>query len=176
MNRILGISLLIIAALTGCVPVGVYTEPATYDFNPTISLQGDYDEAWSAVVEYFAIASLPIQTIEKASGIIVSSWLDATSPEDPFCDCGTGEGVFIEGWRRGKFNVFLKETTPGNVELRVTCTYQQQRTIYVPSGNHEQIAPCNSTGNLETALQEYVAAKLQNTPTPEIPVFRPGNV
>jgi hypothetical protein len=135
-------------------------------------MPGDFDAAWAAIVEYFAITNLPIRTIEKASGLIVTEWLDAgVGDEDgPYCDCG-GSGLAVAHWTRGKFSVFLKDDGVGAVDLRVTCTYQQYRTF----GDVDGMVDCNSTGYLETQLHSYVIANVEGSDVPEVPTFKPGH-
>lgn len=167
-------ALLLTGLLSASLLFGCATAPPKFDFNPVASFSGDYDAAWSAVVEYFAVGNLPIQTIERDSGIIVSNWMDASDAigfkeDKTFCDCG-GAGISTPEWTRGKFNVFLKRTGEGALDLRVTCTYEQRRSF----GGEGAIVRCNSTGHLEASLHNYVMAELGQGISPEIPSFRPG--
>lgn len=157
-----------------CLMFGCATAPAKFTFNPVAELTGDFETVWSAIVEYFAIGNLPIQTIEKDSGLIVTSWMDAStisgSSEDKrLCDCG-GSGLTSPRWTRGKFSIFVKRVAEGRIDLRVTCTYEQYRVF----ADAASTVLCNSTGYLEDGLHEYVRAKLAETAAPEIPTFKPG--
>ena len=153
---------------------GCATPPKTYEFDPVIVIDSDFDSVWSAVVEYFAIGSLPIDIIEKDSGIIVSSWMNASGSnigkeDKTYCDCG-GSGLGIIHWSRGKFNVFVKPVADGGTELRVTCNYQQRRELM----DVYKTVNCASTGYLEHQLHEYVSAKVQGVTPPGLPSFTPG--
>ena len=163
------VTLLILLFVSGCA-----TAPKKYDFNPVCSLEGSYDEVWNALVEYFAIANLPINTIEKDSGLIVTSWMDASSgagsEDKTICDCG-GSGIAIPQWSRGKFSVFVKVTPSGTVDLRVTCTYQQGRKFMDAFAT----VVCESTGHLENNIHEYVRARATGLESPDIPIFSPGH-
>ena len=156
--------------LSGCA-----TPPKTYDFDPVAVVDADFDTVWSTLVEYFAISSLPIQTIEKDSGLIVTSWMNASSgygeADERFCDCG-GAGLAITHWTRGKFNVFAKSVGDGRTQLRVTCTYQQHRELLDTYGT----VSCVSTGFLECQLHEYVRAKVGGGAVPPVPTFAPGEM
>lgn len=149
------------------------TAPPKYEFNPVATIDADFDAAWTAVVEYFAIGSLPVNTIEKDSGLIVTSWMDASingmKEDKTFCDCG-GAGLAIPQWTRGRFNIFVKKLPAGGIDLRVTCTYQQRRS-FMDSYN---TVNCESTGHLESAIHDYVRAKTLGLEMPEIPSFTPG--
>ena len=160
--------ILIVLSMVGCA-----TPPAMYTFNPVVNIRADYDAVWSEVVECFAIGNLPISTIEKDSGLIVTEWMDArgrSNTKERFCDCGSA-ALEIPNWTRGKFSVFAKETNDGSVDLRVTCMFQQKR----PFGDTWSIVHCNSTGFLEGLVQDYVRAKVEGTAPPEVPTFKPGN-
>ena len=152
---------------------GCATPPKTYDFDPVAVINADFDTVWSTLVEYFAISSLPIDTIEKDSGLIVTSWMNASkgygAADERFCDCG-GSGLAITHWTRGKFNVFVKEAAGGGIELRVTCTYQQRREVLETYGT----VACPSTGCLEAQLHDYVKAKVGGGVAPPVPTFTPG--
>lgn len=150
------------------------TAPKVHIFDPIANLNGDYDTAWDAIVEFFAVSSLPISTIEKDSGLIVTDWMDASGSSGgteggQFTDCG-GSGITVQIWTRGKFNVHLTEAAPGRIQLRVTCTYQACRIF----GEARAVINCNSTGFLEKALHEYVRARLSGDPVPEVDVFLPA--
>ena len=161
--------LIFVTALTvwGCA-----TAPLKFDFNPVATIPGDFDVVWSAIIEYFAISNVPITTIEKDSGIIVSDWMDASAQrsraeDETFCSCGRA-GVATIWWTRVRFSVFAKRTDAASVDVRVTCLYQQHRQFadLYATGN------CNSTGYLERQLHEYVMAKVQGSPAPEVQVLQ----
>ena len=154
---------------------GCATAPATFEFDPTANVEGDYDQVWSSVVEYFVLGDLPIKMIEKDSGLIVTEWMDAGSvsaagEDKTYCDCG-GSGMSTQVWTRGKFSVFAKKIPGGGVDLRVTCTYQQQRYFM----DSYTLVDCNSTGKQESLVHEYVKAKAAGSHLPTIPQFKPGD-
>jgi len=155
-------------ALSGCA-----TAPKHYEFDPVCTFDCDFDTVWSAVVEYFAISSLPIATIEKDSGLIVTSWMNASkgtgSENKIYCDCG-GAGLNIPQWTRGKFNVFVKELQGGKVDLRITCVYQQEREFM----ESYSTVDCASTGYLEKNIHDYVLAKVSGEGIPDVPSYRPA--
>jgi len=151
---------------------GCATAPKKFDFNPVAAIPGDFDAVWAAIVEYFAVANLPIATIEKDSGIIVSDWVDASrrpggAEDKRLCDCGTAVLV-IPMWTVCKFNVFAKRSVAGTVEVRVTCSYRQCRLL----GESCWTVNCNSTGRLERQLQEYVRARVRGSAPPEVRVMK----
>jgi hypothetical protein len=159
---------LAVVALVGCA-----TAPKQFTFDPTLSIDANYDAVWSAVVEYFAVSSLPIATIEKDSGLIVTGWMDAGNGSGAenkvYCDCG-GSGLNTQDWTRGKFNVFVKSLGDEKTQIRVTSTYQQGRHF----SDVASTVNCSSTGFLEKGVHDYVLARVQNAGLPQVPVFAPG--
>ena len=168
------LAVVLVVAVSAIMVAGCATAPKSYHFDPVAVVEADFDAVWSAVVEYFAISSLPIDTIEKDSGLIVTSWMDASrgyggSENKTICDCG-GAGMMITHWARGKFNVFVKEAGGGGVELRVTCTYQQRRELMESFST----VNCPSTGHLEKQVHDYVRAKVGDGAAPSVPTFTPS--
>ena len=163
---------MLLCAFLSFVVLGCAAPPPKYDFNPVATINGNYDDVWTAVVEYFAVGSLPIQTIEKASGLVVTGWMRAgesyVGEDKTFCDCGKKSALATYMWTRGKFNIFIKNLSDDTVDMRVTCTFQQNR------GTYGGIVDCNSTGYLEEQLHAYVQAKVSGQTPPQIPSFQPG--
>ena len=149
----------------------------TYDFNPVSTIDSDFDNVWSAVIEYFVAAGLPIATIQKDSGLIVTEWMNAENTtgqleNKTICDCGPAYAHTVLPWTRGKFSVFVKRLDDGASEMRVSCTFQQYRAP--DQGGRGEVVGCNSTGSLEKAFQEFVLAKVHGTAPPQVQAFRPG--
>lgn len=162
-----------LALLFGCA-----IAPAkTYDFNPVANIDSDFEKVWTAVIEYFVVADLPIAMIQKDSGLIVTGWMNAADQsgkqeDKTICDCGMSLALSVSPWTRGKFSVFVKKLDDGSCDLRVTCTYQQYRTL--GAGERGEIVECNSPGGLEKIVQDYVLAKVQGNALPQVQVFKPG--
>jgi hypothetical protein len=164
--------ILLVVILMCVLGIACATAPKKFSFNPVVTIEADYDAIWAAVVEYFAIGNLPIDTIEKDSGLIVTSWMDAgagMAEDKRLCDCG-GAGLASVYWSRGKFSVFVKKLDGGKADLRVTCTFQQKRK-FMDAWN---TVNCSSTGFLESRIHEYVKAKTTGAQLPEVPTFTPG--
>ncbi len=144
--------------------MGCASAPKTFQFEPVAAIDANYDQVWGAVVEFFAISNLPITTIEKDSGLIVTTWLNAGATfgeNKDFCDCG-GKGISDANWTRGKFSILVSRVTDSKTNLRVTCTYQQGRSVL---GSASGVASCNSKGFLEAHVHDYVRSKLAGQPT-----------
>ena len=115
----------------------------------------DFDRTWSAVIETFADLNLPISNMEKASGLIVTDWIDY-GRDTSTMDCGKIGFPFIEVGRRGKFNVFVKSDGNGGTVMRVSSSFE----ITSSYENNVQRGVCYSTGALENRIRELVAGKL----------------
>ena len=159
------LALLVVILVAGCAPI----PPETYEFDPLTVVNADYDAVWDAVVEFFVLSGLLVEVVEKESGLIVTSWMNASrfrsGPEDrTYCDCGSPHGLDPDAvWTRGKFTILVKPAAGGETELRVTCLYQQK-------GGFGQ---CSSTGYLEGRVHAYVHAKVQGEEAPQVPSLRP---
>ncbi|MFL5578725.1 MAG: hypothetical protein ACJ79S_22450, partial [Gemmatimonadaceae bacterium] len=114
-RRILLVSMAAVPALA-CAPI---QPPSTRSTPAAVqrTVRATPDAAWGAVVEFFSDAQIPIATIDKASGIIVSRRLDLTAEQrQRWMDCGRANGrPLVEvaaNVMRGSadFNVFLRPT------------------------------------------------------------------
>ena len=73
-----------LAAFTACV------QPPTYHPLPEpANIPESYDKTWASVIDLFAAFSIPIRTIEKASGLIMAEVL-RVNPRigQRYADCG----------------------------------------------------------------------------------------
>lgn len=78
---------LVAAALAGCAaPPSVAPTPRA-----PMSVQASLGRTWDATIEFFAERSIPIRTLERASGLVVTEPM-AVSPDDgaAWADCGSG--------------------------------------------------------------------------------------
>ncbi len=144
-------TLLLVTMFCGCA-----TAPAPRTIVNAFSFDASMDDVWSATVETFAELNLPIDNMEKDSGLITTDWISFSgSGNKEWCDCG-GLGMAIEDSRSGKFNVFVKQTGT-TVSLRVNCQFQQRAHLGGTYVNRE----CVSTGALEARLNDLVGSKLK---------------
>jgi len=157
------LALLVVIVDAGCAP----TPPETYEFDPITVVNADYGAVWDAVVEFFVLSGLLVDVAEKESGLVVTSWMNASrlrsGPEDKtYCDCGSPGSNPGAVWTRGKFIILLKPAAVGGTELRVTCLYQQRGGF----------GRCSSTGYLEGLVHVYVHAKIKGEEAPQVPSLR----
>lgn len=147
--------LLLIMLAVACA--GCATAPAPRTIINAFSFSTSLDTVWSATVETFAELNLPIDNMEKDSGLITTDWINFTGTGNKeWCDCG-GLGIAVENSRRGKFNVFVKQTGT-TVSVRVNCQFQQVASLGGTVVNRE----CVSTGSLESRINSLIASKVGN--------------
>jgi hypothetical protein len=124
----------------------------------TFPIQGSFDPLWQAVIETFADLNLPIDNMEKDSGLITTDWIDFTGQtNEGYCDCGK-LGVDREENREGKFNVFVKRIDAISCEVKVNCVYQQKH--YSPLDGKSYTRQCISTGILEAGIFDLIRSKV----------------
>ena len=137
---------------------GCATAPLPRQIVNTFPIDKPFDDVWQALVESFSELQLPIDNIEKDSGLITTDWIDFTGQKNTdYCDCG-GLGMSIEQSRVGKFNVFVKKVTEDSCEIRVNCMYEQ--TIQEAITDAIIVRKCVSTGKLEAAMFDLIKSKL----------------
>jgi len=54
------------------------TAPPPRQIQNSFPIEGEFDKVWTAIIETFSDLQLPIENIEKASGLITTDWIDFT--------------------------------------------------------------------------------------------------
>ena len=104
--------IVLIVTFSSCAPlklVGNYPIP-----NHFAESALSFDEVWSKVIDYFAITGTPITTIEKQSGIIVSSkmsFVNNYTREDKKGNLINPEGYVVIPTVRGRFGNILEPSS-----------------------------------------------------------------
>ena len=133
--------------LTACASIPPQTYPAP---EPTM-IAASFDRTWSAVIDHFAEKSVPIKTIEKASGLIVTEPMAVSQGYGrTIADCGQAmEGV---PWdvARASYNVRVVGDS-ARTTIRVTA-------MFIPEA---ESATCNSRGVYERELMGFVKARAE---------------
>ena len=151
------------------------TYPSTNHFGYS---DKSYEQVWAKVIDYFAIAGIPITTIDKSSGIIVSSkmsFLNSYTREVKGVPLNPNAYVVIPTVRGG-FGKILEPTTTAitgdwtmvgdwNVRIResegkimVNVNLMNLDCYYTISGFYGSITkvPIKSTGKFERELLDYL--------------------
>lgn len=136
--------------------LGCATAPAPHTIKNAFHFTDGYDEVWAAVMESMAELSLPIQTLEKESGLIATDWISFEGLDA--CDCGSA-GIMTDSDRQGKFNIFAKRNAAGGVDVKINTVFQVRRSFDTTS----RVITCYSTGLLESKLNGWINDKLKTT-------------
>ena len=153
------IALAAIASLTGCAAAGVSNmQQGNIDNN--FVFDQSYDEVWSSTVEWFASNNIPIDNVDKASGLISSNY--GLNPGMGVVDCGepTGNiGLYRARFEdmSGNINIIVREVGPEETRATVNVfgnALVVVRNAYgvVSSAN----VRCVSTGSLESRYEGFV--------------------
>lgn len=65
--------------LSSCMTTKVPHLVGNYTITTSVETEKSFDEVWDKVIDYFAVNGIPISTLEKASGLIVSNKVSLTN-------------------------------------------------------------------------------------------------
>lgn len=176
MKKILLSMVLCTTLLTSC---GVSSYPLRGNYQPEkfMETNSSFDKVWSNVIDFFAINSIPITTLEKSSGIIVASNISIDDKlvtiEDQQGKLTNPDAWFVLPYEKGRvggrvtcaFNVRVKESENGKVIININTSningygisfVMDRFTLkkdYVIDAISTQ---CVSTGKFEQDLMNYM--------------------
>lgn len=143
-----------------CTPPQI-EPPAAPQHERTMTFEKPFDEVWTAVVDWFSESNIPIQQIERASGLIASE--HRLGADEGLIDCGSvssGDWTLVDSSRTANMNVRVREAGAG-VTVTADVFGRGSYTFANPmSPSNRQSVPvdrCESTGGLEAALFEYIS-------------------
>ena len=154
MKNIFKLLFIIFILLQGCA---TYIKPVEHKFDRTIEIDKSYDAAWIGIIKYFSSKNIPIKTIEKNSGIIVSDNLSISLLKDEQnFDCGKFSkkdaiGNFYTG--KASFNIFIEQL--GLKKSKITINTVAEINHLQQGIGYTQFS-CYSTGNFEKSLIEFI--------------------
>jgi hypothetical protein len=144
------VALLAAALLAGCS----MSTPAPAPAVAQVVVGAPLDSVWPRVIAFFANNNVPVQTLEKASGLIASQPLDLSSEQRrAWLACGKALGVTIKPERDGfhartTFNVFVRPIAD-STSVRVNMAVHATMDSY--TGGESEL-DCQSNGKFEQAL------------------------
>jgi hypothetical protein len=134
--------------LAGCTTYKPPPPPTPRDASLVTASMG---QTWDAVIDLFATRNIPIRTIERASGLIVTDALSVGQEGNTWASCGT---------RNGK--VLPPDRATYNVLVRGDSTLATVRTTVLWARTADPIVPeCTSTFIWERALETDVKARAE---------------
>ena len=129
---------------------GCATAPVRHDIQKSWTTPLDFDSVWSGVISVFADYGIPIQTLEKDSGIIISQTFGLPKDQTNI-DCGEPGLEIVQG-TGAKLTITIRSLESEGAQITINGQYQQRRyfdrkTFYVQ---------CFSRGILEQNFKEAI--------------------
>jgi hypothetical protein len=143
------------------------TPPVKHSFESSKVYHADYDKVWESIIEAFARNNIPIKTLDKNSGLVVSEdqYIPFTTRygtkivDAEYCDCGGGGSLRSYSDLSGKFNVFVKKLNGSDTAVQVNAFFKA-RVNNDLSGVPIGWQNCASTGAFEAKLFSVLDANL----------------
>jgi hypothetical protein len=134
--------------VAGCTTYKPPPPPTPRDASLVAASMG---QTWDAVIDLFATRNIPIRTIERASGLIVTDALRVGQEGNTYASCGTKNG-----------KVLAPDRATYNVLVRGDSSMATVRTTVLWTRTAEPIVPeCTSTFIWERALETDVKARAE---------------
>ena len=134
--------------VAGCTTYKPPPPPTPRDASLVTASMG---QTWDAVIDLFATRNIPIRTIERASGLIVTDALRVGQEGNTYASCGTKNG-----------KVLAPDRATYNVLVRGDSSMATVRTTVLWTRTEEPVVPeCTSTFIWERALETDVKARAE---------------
>lgn len=116
-----------------------------------------YDQAWAAVIETVAEMSLPIESIEKESGLLTTRFVRVPTFKQ-IQAVAYLPSVFLGTWSNGRYTLSLYVSRVGEQQTAVRITPHIE--AYEDNATHTWHV-CESNGSLERQVLQKVHSKLE---------------
>ncbi|MBP6670420.1 MAG: hypothetical protein KA180_13290 [Gemmatimonadales bacterium] len=136
---------LLTALLVACAAPPATLVPAP---RPATVTAASFGHTWDAVIEHFAERSIPIRTLERASGIVITDPMRVDPDRGiEWADCGTG-WVADRFPTAGSFNVLVRgDSTSATVKVTARWVHEDKE--------------CASRDVFEKELEEAIRVRAQ---------------
>jgi hypothetical protein len=161
-SRVL-ITILSLIALTGCAPAGVKNVERV-EVERTKTFDASFDQVWAVTVEWFASLGIPIEKVEKSSGLISSEW-GGVGSDQTYISCGEPTGnIGLYGAEFERINIDINIIVRP-VDSGVRSTINIFGTAVVDVSNalgsvSKNTAQCASRGTLEKNYFSFLRSSL----------------
>lgn len=149
--------------MTRALAAVVLLLPACYSYKPpppapltpreALEIDASQGQTWDAVIDFFASRSIPIRTIERASGLIASDALSIGPGATVWASCG----VFTNDTLRPNsaiYNVLVRgDSTFSTIRTTVRWTYVEEK--------ENRARECTSTYLWERQMEDEVKSKAE---------------
>lgn len=133
--------------------VACATPPKPHEVDAEDEFAAPYDSVWTEIIAGLAEKNIPIKTIDKNSGIVVTEEMNTEGRKD-LCDCGGG-GITSEDKRSGSYNLFLKKVSETHCTVRVNASFYVVRSFDTVTKRIE----CVSTGLMERNILDHLRSR-----------------
>lgn len=150
--------------LPSCSPV-VYGLRGEYDVRNYLETQSSYDDVWNRLIDCMSLNNIPIDVLDKQSGLIVSKPVDVSlsrvTQENRDGSIRNSNAWFVFPYEENceiekvelLFNVRVKSLVNGNTHIQINMDFKGFRSIIVGplfmQNWQIQESPCYSTGVFE---------------------------
>src|SRR5688572_23064486 len=127
-----------------------------------------FTRTWDAVIERFAEDRIPIRTIERASGFLVTEPLPvpaSMNEEADWADCGTAPFIGRLYPTEASYTILVRPDG-----ARSTVKASVRWTTPLGAEDYTSDRQCTSTGNWEAALEEGIAARAEGRERRDVPL------
>ncbi|OGU40590.1 MAG: hypothetical protein A2X61_08785 [Ignavibacteria bacterium GWB2_35_12] len=126
-----------------------YTPPQNYKFDNQKNFNHEFDFIWSKTLDFMMLNNLPLQTIDKVSGIIqTSSVLIPSDLRSIISDCGL-IGMVKDPTYADYFSITVKINP--NKSVFINCVFSNK-----PLQEYYSNLTCVSKGTLEKYYYDYL--------------------
>lgn len=142
---------LVTVAVTACVAAPI--APPVARSGTTVN--ASFGKTWNGIIDVFATKNIPIKTIDRSSGIIVTEQLAANGLTD-MADCGSmaGGGSRLSP-THASYNVLVRGDSSSSV-VKVTPRFVRIGVSRSFMSTDQVSEECSSTGTFETELERQV--------------------
>ena len=155
MRRGLALSVGGVMALAACT----FVPPAPAAPRTAMQVRAPFGMTWDAVIDVFAAHDISIQTMDRASGLIVPAERSLVAADKDaalsYADCGTAFRVALPP-TSAHYNVVVRGDSATSTLL--------VRAFYV-NGGGPGATDCASTGRFEHAMEEQIKARAEAAAT-----------
>lgn len=145
MRRIVAVTITLTIAACATLPPAPATRPDT-------EVNASFGKTWDAVIDYFARGSIPIKTIDRASGIVAAEAQRLPGDNSAYAVCvqGVMGHANVEG---ASFNALIHGDSTHST-VRVTANW-------IPSAISQLNIHCQTTDVWEKQFESAIKAKAE---------------
>ena len=153
-------ALVTLSALSlACVQPGPLLAPPPPPAREPKAVEASRNRTWDAVIERFAEDRIPIRTMERASGFLVTEPMTvpaSMNEEADWADCGTAPFTGRLYPTEASYSIVVRGDSARST-VRATVRWTTPRGAEDYTSDRE----CATTGNWEAALEEAIAARAE---------------